>query len=84
LVKLKGFQKLTLADEALQSWFDALQNAKLKVAIVSLQDALACVLAEDVIAQDYLPRFDKSAVDGYAINPPILLVLRNSSLQHWN
>lgn len=67
MVKLKGFQKLTLTDRALQSWFDALQNGKPKVAIVCLQDALACVLAEDVIAQDYLPRFDKSAVDGYAI-----------------
>ena len=34
---------------------------------MSLQDALGRVLAEDVIAQEDLPRFDKSAMDGYAI-----------------
>ncbi len=35
--------------------------------MVSLQDALGRVLAEDLIAQDSLPRFDKSAMDGYAL-----------------
>ena len=35
--------------------------------MVSLQDALGRVLAEDLIAQDALPRFDKSAMDGYAL-----------------
>ena len=67
LVKLKGFQKLTLTDEALQGWLSVLQIGKPKVAVVSLQDTLNRVLAEDVIAQEDLPRFDKSAVDGYAI-----------------
>jgi molybdopterin molybdotransferase len=67
LVKLKGFQKLTLTDQALQSWLNALQIGKPKVAAVSLQDASGRVLAEDVIAQEDLPRFDKSAVDGYAL-----------------
>jgi molybdopterin molybdotransferase len=66
-VKLKGFQKLTLTDQALQSWLNALQIGKPKVAVVSLQDASGRVLAEDIIAQEDLPRFDKSAVDGYAI-----------------
>lgn len=67
LVKLKGFQKLTLTDQALHSWFSALQIGKPKVAVVSLQDALGRVLAEDLIAQEDLPRFDKSAMDGYAV-----------------
>ena len=66
-MKLKGFQKLTLTDQALQSWLNALQIGKPKVAVVSLQDASGRVLAEDIIAQEDLPRFDKSAVDGYAI-----------------
>ena len=66
-MKLKGFQKLTLTDKALQSWLNALQIGKPKVAVVSLQDASGRVLAEDVIAQEDLPRFDKSAVDGYAL-----------------
>jgi len=67
LVKLKGFQKLTLTDKALQSWLSALQIGAPKVASVPLQDVLGRVLAEDVIAQQDLPRFDKSAVDGYAL-----------------
>ena len=66
-MKLKGCQKLTLTDQALQSWLNALQIGKPKVAVVSLQDASGRVLAEDIIAQEDLPRFDKSAVDGYAI-----------------
>jgi molybdopterin molybdotransferase len=67
LVKLKGFQKLTLTDQALQSWLSALQIGAPKTASVSLQDALSRVLAEDAVAQDDLPRFDKSAVDGFAL-----------------
>ena len=67
MVKLKGFQKLTLTDQALQSWLSALQIGAPKAAVVSLQDALGRVLAQDVIAQEDLPRFDKSAMDGYAL-----------------
>jgi len=66
-VKLKGFQKLTLTDQALQNWLNALQIGAPKATVVFLQDALGRVLAEDVIAQQDLPRFDKSAVDGYAL-----------------
>ena len=67
LVKLKGFQKLTLIDQALQIWFDALKIGKPKVTQVPLNQALNCVLAEDLFAQEALPRFDKSAMDGYAV-----------------
>ena len=67
MVKLKGFQKLTLTDQALQSWFSALQIGKPKVVVVNLQEALGRVLAEDLFAQEDLPRFDKSAMDGYAV-----------------
>ncbi len=66
-MKLKGFQKLTLTDQALQSWLAALQIGAPKAETVPLQVALARVLAEDLFAQDDLPRFDKSAVDGYAL-----------------
>ncbi len=66
-MKLKGFQKLTLTDKALQTWFDVLQLSKPKVVFVSLQDALGRVLAEDLVALENLPRFDKSAMDGYAV-----------------
>ena len=67
LVKLKGFQKLTLTEKALQTWFNVLQIGKPKVTIVPLQEALGRVLAEDLVAPENLPRFDKSAMDGYAV-----------------
>jgi molybdopterin molybdotransferase len=67
LVKLKGFQKLILTDQALQTWFSVLQIGKPKETLLSLQEALGRVLTEDLTAQEALPRFDKSAMDGYAI-----------------
>jgi molybdopterin molybdotransferase len=67
LVKLKGFQKLTLTDQALRTWFTALKIGKPKAMQVPLSAALNCVLAEDLIATESLPRFDKSAMDGYAV-----------------
>jgi len=68
LVKLKGFQKLTITDKALQTWLTTLQIGKPKAATVSLQDALGRVSVDDIVAQESLPRFDKSAMDGYALN----------------
>jgi molybdopterin molybdotransferase len=67
VVKLKGFQKLTLTDKALQTWLETLQIGKPHAEAVSLQDALGRVLAEDFVAEESLPRFDKSAMDGYAL-----------------
>jgi molybdopterin molybdotransferase len=67
LVKLKGFQKLTLPDKALSNWLSALQIGKPRAVAVPLQEALGRVLAEDLIAKENLPRFDKSAMDGYAV-----------------
>jgi molybdopterin molybdotransferase len=68
LVKLKGFQKLTLTDEALRNWFSVLQIKKPAAETVPLSEALNRVLAEDIVAADNLPRFDRSAMDGYAVN----------------
>jgi molybdopterin molybdotransferase len=67
LVKLKGFQKLTLTDQALKSWFDAMQIGTPKAIVVPLQDALHRVLAVDLVAMEDLPRNDRSAMDGYAL-----------------
>lgn len=39
----------------------------MKTVTVSLHEALNRVLAEDIVAEENLPRFDKSAVDGYAV-----------------
>ncbi len=67
LVKLKGFQKLTSIDEALSVWLSKLQIKKPEENSVPLKDALGRVLTKDLITQDDLPRFDRSAMDGYAI-----------------
>jgi molybdopterin molybdotransferase len=64
---LKGFQKLTPVDEALRTFFATLRFKSLKTTTIPLDSALSRVLAEDVIARVDLPRFDRSAVDGYAV-----------------
>ena len=68
MVKLKGFQKLTSTDDALAKWLDVLKIKKPGAVNVPLSEGLNRVLAEDVIAEESLPRFDRSAMDGYALN----------------
>ena len=67
LVQLKGFQKLTPVEEALQKFLKELQLRKPRAVVTSLGSALNRILAEDVVAKENLPRFDRSAVDGYAV-----------------
>jgi len=67
LPKLKGFQKLTFTYEALQTWFDTLQVQRCREETIPLTEAFNRVLAQDMVAVEDLPRFDKSAVDGYAV-----------------
>jgi molybdopterin molybdotransferase len=67
LVKLKGFQKLTHINEALETWLNVLQVKRCSEVTVPLNEALNRVLAEDIVAKEDLPRFNKSAVDGYAL-----------------
>ena len=67
MARLKGFQKLTLIDDALRTWLNVLQVKKHRDTTAPLNEALNRVLATDVIAKEDLPRFDKSAVDGYAL-----------------
>jgi molybdopterin molybdotransferase len=67
LVRLKGFQKLTSVDDALRIFFGKLQIRKLKTTTVALDLALNRVLAKPITAEENVPRFDRSAVDGYAV-----------------
>jgi molybdopterin molybdotransferase len=67
LVRLRGFQKLTSIEKALQLFFDNLRIDKLNRVAVPLHEGLNRVLAEDTIAKENVPRFDRSAVDGYAV-----------------
>jgi molybdopterin molybdotransferase len=66
-VRLRGFQKLTPIENALQLLFDNLRIERLSLVTIPLHEALNRVLAEDIIAEDDIPRFDRSAVDGYAV-----------------
>ena len=66
MVRLKGFQKLTSTETALQTWLKTLQIQP-QTTTIPLKDALNRVIAEDVTAKENLPRFDKSAMDGYAL-----------------
>jgi molybdopterin molybdotransferase len=67
LARLKGFQKLTRVDEALQTWLNILKVKTCNETTVPLNKALNRILATDLIATADLPPFDKSAVDGYAL-----------------
>jgi molybdopterin molybdotransferase len=67
LSKLKGFEKLTFTYEALNTWFSALQQLKCRETTIPLTEAFERVIAEDIVAPEDLPRFNRSAVDGFAV-----------------
>ena len=67
MARLKGFQKLTSVDEALRRFLDAVEIRKPKAVSVTLDKALNRILAEAIVAEEDLPRVDRSAVDGYAV-----------------
>jgi molybdopterin molybdotransferase len=67
LVRLRGLQKLTPIENALQLLFDNLRIKRLNNVAIPLYEALNRVLAEDIIAEEDIPKFDRSAVDGYAV-----------------
>jgi molybdopterin molybdotransferase len=67
LARLKGFEKLTTVNDALGIFLDALKPERLQSESVPLADAVERVAADSIAAPMDLPRFDRSAVDGYAI-----------------
>ncbi len=67
MVRLKGFQKLTPIEEALQAFLNNLNIQPTPKTTVRTADALNRVLAEDIMARTDLPRFDRAAMDGYAV-----------------
>ena len=67
MARLKGFQKLVPVDEALERFLHATEFKPKKVTL-RMQLALNYVSAEDIIASTDLPRTDRSAVDGYAVD----------------
>jgi molybdopterin molybdotransferase len=67
MVKPKGFQTLTSVDEALKNWLNAWPTKKPMQVTLLVADVYGRVLAEDLVALTDLPRFDRSAMDGYAV-----------------
>ena len=86
--RLKGFQKLTSTNEALDTWLNILKFQKFEEETISINEALNRVASSDVLAQENLPRFNRSAVDGYALSfidtigasqyKPLILQITNS------
>ncbi|MDR2699445.1 MAG: molybdopterin molybdotransferase MoeA [Nitrososphaerota archaeon] len=67
MVKLHGFQTLTSVDEALKAWLFAWSTKESQHDMLFLADVYGRILAEDIVAMDNLPCFDRSAMDGYAV-----------------
>jgi molybdopterin molybdotransferase len=67
LTRLKGFEKLTNIDEALSILLRNIQSGRLESEQIPIHMALRRVMAEDIQAENDLPPFDRSAVDGYAV-----------------
>ncbi len=67
LARLKGFEKLTNVDHALQLFLKQLKPERLDSEQIPINEALGRVTADDVRATYNLPPFDRSAVDGYAL-----------------
>lgn len=67
MARLKGFKKLTIPSEALKKWLTILNPRKCEELEISVNEALNRVISSDIFAREDLPRFDKSAVDGYAL-----------------
>ncbi|MFC1488197.1 molybdopterin molybdotransferase MoeA, partial [Thermoproteota archaeon] len=67
MVRLKGFEKLTNVDDALQTFLGQLKPEKLDSERISIHAALGRITSEDTRAKYNLPLFDRSAVDGYAL-----------------
>lgn len=67
MARLKGFEKLTDVNEALQTFLQQLKPKMLESEQIPIQEALGRVTAQDIKAKYNLPLFNRSAVDGYAV-----------------
>lgn len=63
-IELLQTDTLTQAREKL---YKETKNFELKIHWVACEEALGCICAKDVIAEDNVPPFRRSTVDGYAI-----------------
>ncbi len=87
----EGFKNITKVDDALRILFDSLREQPVKLESVDAQQALGRFLGRDVVANLYLPPFDRAVMDGYAVraedvknasqrDPSVLLIAGESRL----
>ena len=92
LARLKGFEKLTDIDNALSTFFKRLELERTEPIQIPVKKSLGRVTAGDVMAPYDLPRFNRSAMDGYAVkardtfeatqfNPKALRLTENKKIQ---
>ena len=55
------------SDEATKIIFDTFGHIRMEAEEIDLLDAVARVLAEDVVSKENVPNFNRSTVDGYAV-----------------
>jgi len=65
--RLKGFRQTTSVEKALERFFANVTAGKLGSELVSLEEALGRVLAEDIVSKVNVPSHDRAAMDGYAV-----------------
>ena len=63
----EGFEHLTNADDALEIFLKTVEKRRPKRELQPLASCVGRVLAEDVAANQDLPLFDRSVMDGFAI-----------------
>lgn len=56
------------SDEAEKIIFDTFGHIRMETEEIELLDSVGRVLAEDVVAKENVPSFNRSTVDGYAVN----------------
>ena len=65
---IKRLPKRANPMEAQKQLLDAVRSNVMSTEKVPLQDALGRVLAKDVVSNVNIPDYDKTFIDGYAIN----------------
>jgi molybdenum cofactor synthesis domain-containing protein len=65
--RLKGFRQTTKVETALTMFFDNVTLRRLSPELVSLDEALGRISAEDIVSKNNVPSYDRAAMDGYAV-----------------
>ena len=90
-VRDRGFKEATRIEDARRIFYEALPAISLSSESIPVHESLNRILAEDVRAEESVPSFEKSAMDGYAVvaedtfgasptNPSLLKLIGESKI----